>query len=143
MAGINFIIIILFIAYFVFTWRSTKDFENILMRVSYIGVGTLFITVLTLILFWISKIGVQYPKDEMIGQVQKIILLVFIPINGFIVLTQFSSVVTQIKSGMVSKDDLQKKIKILIIVFIILIIFEAVYFKHIQLGIIDNIKAKG
>ena len=132
MSIINFIIFVLFVIYIVFVWNSTKEFENTLIRVSYIFIGTLFITLLTVILFWISKIGVEYPKKEMIGEVRRIILLVFIPINGFITLTQASSIFVQAKSGMVSKEDMQKKIKRLIIIFIMLIIVEIIYFKNIQ-----------
>ena len=142
MSLINFIIVVLFIIYIVCAWNSTKEFENMLMRISFILVGTLFITVLTLILFWISKIGVQYPKKEMIGEVRRIILLSFIPINGFVTLTQSASIFAQAKSGMVSKEDMQKKIKRLVIIFIILIVFEAIYFKNIQNGMIRIIQNK-
>ena len=142
MSLINFIIVVLFIIYIVCAWNSTKEFENTLMRISFILVGTLFITLLTLILFWISKIGVQYPKKEMIGEVRRIILLSFIPINGFVTLTQSASIFAQAKSGMVSKEDMQKKIKRLVIIFIILIVFEAIYFKNIQNGMIRIIQNK-
>ena len=142
MSLINFIIVVLFIIYIVCAWNSTKEFENTLMRISFIFVGTLFITVLTLILFWISKIGVQYPKKEMIGEVRRIILLSFIPINGFVTLTQSASIFAQAKSGMVSKEDMQKKIKRLVIIFIILIVIEAIYFKNIQNGMIKIIQNK-
>lgn len=142
MSLINFIIFVLFVIYIIFVWNSTKEFENILIRISFILVGTIFITILTLILFLISKIGIEYPKKEMIGEVRKIILLVFIPINGFITLTQSASIFVQAKSGMVSKDDLEKKIKRLVIIFIALIIFEAIYFKNIQNGMIKIILNK-
>ena len=142
MSLINFIIFVLFVVYIVFVWNSTKEFENIYIRVSFILIGTVFITILTLILFWISKIGVLYPKKEMIGEVRKIILLCFIPINGFIVLTQAASTFAQAKSGMISKEDMQKKIKRLVIIFIVLIVFEAIYFKNIQNVIIRIIQNK-
>ena len=142
MSLINFIIVVLFIIYIVCAWNSTKEFENNLLRISFIFVETLFITLLTLILFWISKIGVEYPKKEMIGEVRKIILLSFIPINGFIILTQTASIFAQAKSGMVSKEDMQKKIKRLVIIFIVLIVFEAIYFKNIQNGMIIIIQNK-
>ena len=142
MSLINFIIVVLFIIYIVCAWNSTKEFENNLLRISFIFVGTLFITLLTLILFWISKIGVEYPKKEMIGEVRKIILLSFIPINGFLILTQTASIFAQAKSGMVSKEDMQKKIKRLVIIFIILIVIEAIYFKNIQNGMINIIQNK-
>jgi len=141
MSLINFIIFVLFIIYVVFVWNSTKEFENIIVRVSYIFIGTIFITILTLILFWISKIGVEYPKREMVSEVQRIVLLVFIPINGFITLTQVASIFTQAKSGMVSKEDMEIKIKRMIIIFIVLIIVEIIYFKNIQNGLIRFIES--
>lgn len=141
MSIINFIIFVLFVVYVVFVWNSTKEFENIIIRVSYILIGTVFITILTLILFLISKIGIQYPKKEMIGEVRRIILLAFIPINGFIILTQASSIFVQAKSGMVSKEDMEKKIKRFVIIFIVLIIVEIIYFKNIQNGMIKFIES--
>ena len=141
MSVINFIIFVLFVIYIVFVWYSTKEFENTTIRVSYILIGTLFITILTLILFWISKIGVEYPKREMIGEVRRIVLLVFIPINGFITLTQAASIFAQAKSGMVSKEDMEKKIKKVIIAFVVLIIVEVIYLKNIQNGMIRFIES--
>lgn len=141
MSVIYFIVFVLFLIYVVFVWNSTKEFENTIIRVSYLLIGTLFITISILILFWISKIGVEYPKQEMIGEVRKIVLLVFIPINGFIILTQVSTIFVQAKSGMVSKEDIEKKIKRLIIIFIILIIIETIYFKSIQNGMIKFIES--
>ena len=66
----------------------------------------------------------------------------FVPVNGFIVLTQFSSVVANMKSGMVSKEDMEKKIKVLSIIFAIMIIVECIYFKNIQIGLIKIINAR-
>lgn len=141
MSLINFIIFVLFLVYVVFVWNSTKEFENIIIRVSYILIGTLFITFFTLIMFWISKMGVEYPKKEMVGEVRRIVLLVFIPINGFITLTQVASIFVQAKSGMVSKEDMEKKIKRMIIIFVVLIIVEVIYFKNIQNGMIRFIES--
>ena len=78
MSLIYFIITVLFIIYIVFAWNSKKEFETVLMRISFILIGTIFITILTLILFWISKMGITYPKREMVGEVRRIILLSFI-----------------------------------------------------------------
>lgn len=142
MSTIYFIIFVLFLGYIIGTWNSTKEFETPVIRISYILIGTIFITIVTLILFWISKIGVVYPKQEMISEVRKIILLIFVPINGFIVLTQFASMASRVKNGAISKSDLQKSIKILVIILVIMIIVECIYFKNIQYGIIKIINAK-
>ena len=137
-----FIITVLIVVYLIWVWNSTKDFETIVMRLSYLAVGTLFIIVLTLLLFGISSIGVNYPKQEMIGEVRKVILLTFVPLNGIIVLPQLASLFARVKSGMLSKDELAKKIRILAIIFIILVIIECIYFKNIQGGIIEIINSR-
>lgn len=139
---IYFIIFILFAVYIVTLWKSTQCFENIQSRIIYIVVGTLFILILTLVFFLFSKIGVEYPKPEMVGDVRKIILLIFIPLNGFIILPQAANLVARAKEGDTTKEDLQKIIRRILIICIILIIFECIYFKNIQNRIIQLILAK-
>lgn len=137
-----FIIFILFVFFIVWSWNSTKQFETPLYRIIFLIIGTVFVTLVTLILFQISKSGVNYPKEEMIGEVRKIILLIFVPINGFILLTQGANIISQVKSGIVSKENYNRKIKILIVICIILIIFECIYFKSIQNDIIKVIVSR-
>ena len=96
---INFIVFILFIAYLVGVWKSTKDFEGLHTRILYVVIGTAFIGILTLIFFLFSKIGVEYPKQEMVGEVRREILLIFIPLNGFIVLPQIAGFISRVKAG--------------------------------------------
>lgn len=142
MSTIYFIVFILFCVYLVWTWNSTKEFGAINIRISYLIIGTVFITFITFLLFWISKIGVEYPKPEMVGQVRKIILLIFIPINGFMILIQAANIIGRVKNGNISNEDVQKRVKFLIIFFIAMIILECIYFKNIQNGIISVINAK-
>lgn len=139
---IYFVIIIIIFAYIMWTWNSTRDFETITIRISYIVIGTAFVGLITLTLFLFSKIGIEYPKQEMVGEVRKIILLVFVPINGFITLPQVASLISRIKNGNISKEDSQKRIRTILIICIIAIIFECIYFKNIQTGIINLINAK-
>lgn len=142
MTPIYFLIFILFVVYLFCVWNSTKEFETMTMRLSYIAIGTIFISVLTFILFQISKMGVSYPKKEMIGQVRNIVLLIFIPINALITLTQFSSVFVQVKGELLTKEELSKKLKIMIAIFLFFIIIECIYFKNIQYGILSIFYAK-
>ena len=142
MSPIYFLVFILFVFFIIWTWSSTKEFETPVVRVSYIFIGTIFITLLTVALFQISRIGVIYPNDEMIGEVQKIVLLIFVPINGFIVLTKCAGLFAQIKGDMLSKEDLKKKIRNYIIIFVIMIALECIYFKRIQFGIINIVNSR-
>ena len=139
MSLVYFIIIMLFLVYIFWTWNSAKEFETITIRISYVVIGTIFIAFITFLLFLFSRIGVTYPSKEMVGEVRNIILLVFTPINGFIMLPQLSYAIAEVKNGTISKEDLQKKIRKILIIAIVLIIFEVIYFKSIQNGIIDFI----
>lgn len=141
-AIIYIIIIILFLVYLSWTWKSTKSFEGTFTRISYIFIGTLFITLVTYIIFLISKNGISYPHPEMIGKIRNIILLTFVPINGFITLPQIATSIGKIKNDDITAEQLKKKLIIFIIVIIITVIFEGSYFKNIQNGILQVIKLK-
>ncbi len=137
-SAIYFIICILFLIHIFWTWNNTKSFENIWIRISYLLIGTLFMTFITFIIFQFSKMGVEYPKQEMVGQVRKIVMLLFVPINSFIIFPQVASLIARVKNGDISVEDRDRKTRILFIVFGIMIIVECVYFKSIQNGIIST-----
>ena len=139
---IEFLIFILFVVYIASTWKSTIGFEGIPARILYIVIGTLFVLVLTLIFFAFSKIGVTYPKQEMVSTVRTWILLIFVPLNGFVILPQMARLITLVKEEDTTKEEFQKKVRRLLIICIILIIFECIYFKSIQNGIIHFIELK-
>ena len=142
MLTINFIIFILFVVYIVVTWRSTEVFEGIPTRILYLVIGTAFVSMLTFIFFLFSKIGVEYPKPEMVGEVRREILLIFIPLNGFIILPQIANFIARVKEGDTSKEELQKKMRRILIICVVLIIFECIYFKNIQNGIIEFLQER-
>ena len=139
MSWIYFIVGVLIVFYIIWSWKSTKEFPSYFVRASYVAVGTLFITIITLVLFQISKIGVEYPKQEIVGEVRKIVLLIFVPVNGLIVLTQSAGIFTQVKNDIISKSQLNNRIKIWSVIYVIMILFECFYFKSIQNGIISMI----
>ncbi len=142
MSIVYFIIFLLFFAYISWTWISTRTFVEMPTRISFMLIGTLFVIFITFILFTFSSIGVDYPRQEMLGQVRKMILLVFVPINGFIILPQVINLISSIKEGALSKDETERKLRIISIIFIVLVIFECIYFKNIQSGIINYINTK-
>ena len=139
---IELIVFVLFITYIISTWKSTAGFEGIPVRIMYIVIGTLFVLVLTLLFFAFSKIGVNYPKQEMVGTVRTWILLIFVPLNSFIILPQIARLIALVKEEETTKEVFQKRVRRFLIICIILIIFECIYFKSIQNGIIHFIELK-
>lgn len=143
MSGLIYgIIIILFLVYLFWTWNNTKCFEGNFTRISYIIIGTLFMTLATYIIFLISKKGITYPHQDMVGVVRNIILLTFVPINGFIVLPQIASTIGKIKNDDITGEQLKRRLLIFIITIIIIVLIECSYFKNIQSGIIQLINLR-
>ena len=134
-------IILLFTLLLFWTWNNVKDFENIVQKISFIVIGLIAITIITLIIFTISKTGVQYPNEEMVGQIRKMALLVFIPINGLISLPHIARIYVNIQDG-AEEEKTKRKIIILGIVIIVAIIVETVYLKSFQNGIIQILNSK-
>lgn len=139
---IYLIIALLFVVLIFWTWNNTKDFEETSERIIYVAVGIAVVAIVTLIYFAISKIGITYPKAEMIGQVRKIAVLVFTPINGFLSLPHIASLKMKIKMKSEEDSKLKKKIIILEIIFIVATIVEINYMKNFQNGIIQILNSK-
>ncbi len=139
---IYFIIAVLFVVLIFWTWNNTKDFEENSKRVIFIVVGIILIAIVTVIYFAISKVGITYPKVEMVKQVRKMVVLLFTPINGFLSLPHIASLKMKIKLKTEDEEKLKKKIIILGIVFIVATIVEINYMKDFQNGIIQMLNSK-
>lgn len=139
---IYMIIILLFAVLLFWTWNNTRDFEKTEQRILFILIGIVILSILTLILFNISKIGVNYPNNDIMKEIRKISLLLFIPINGFLSLPHIASIKTAITLGKETDEKIKKKIIILGIIFIVGIIIETIYLKDFQNGIIQIVNSK-
>lgn len=139
---IYLIIVVLFIVLILWTWNNTKEFEQTSERIIFITIGTGIIAIVTLIYFAISKIGITYPKAEMVKQVRKMAILIFTPINGFLSLPHIASLKMKIKMKTEENEKIKKKIIILGIIFIVATIIEINYMKNFQKGIIQILNNK-
>lgn len=95
--GIYFIIILLFMVLVFWTWNNTKKFESLKEKIAFIVIGVAILMLITLIVFNLSKIGIKYPNKEILKQVRKIIIFIFVSINGFLSLPHIASLITDIK----------------------------------------------
>ena len=96
----------------------------------------------TFILFNLSKIGIDYPNEDIMKEIRKIALLLFIPINGFLTLPHIASIKTEIQLGAKEEEKIKRKIILIAIVWILAIIIETIYLKDFQKGIIQIINTK-
>ena len=133
---IDLMILILFIVLILWTWNSTRNFENTFSRVLYITGGIIIIFLITLIVFNISNSSINYPSIKVMEGIRKIMLLTFVPLNGIITMPFIANIINKIKDG----ENQKKRIVIISIISILVIIIEIFYFQNIQIGILKMIK---
>ena len=133
---IDLMILILFIVLILWTWDSTRKFENALYRVIYIIGGIVSNFLIAFIIFNISKSNINYPSIKVMKEIRKIMLLTFIPLNGIITMPFIANIINKIKDG----ENQKKRILIISIISILVIIIEIFYFQNIQIGILKMIK---
>lgn len=135
--GIYIVAIVMWIVLCMWTWHSEKEFEDNKTKAIYIIAGIIMLGIITLIVFNISKSNVAYPNDKMIAPVRRMLLMIFTPINGFILMPYTTIQIGNLKSGQIKENLFKRKIIILLVIFFILMIFECSYFKSIQNGILS------
>ncbi len=139
---IYLIIALLFCVLILWTWNNTKDYESAVERIKYTVIGTIVIFLITLIYFTISKIGITYPKPEMVKEVRKMTTLLLTPINGFLSLPHIAIIKTQIKQKIEENEKIKRKVIILAIILAISTLIEIIYMKDFQKGIIQMLNSK-
>jgi hypothetical protein len=130
------ITVILFAILLRYTWHRLDTLEKHI-KIIYIIIGLILMALITLIIFNISSIGIQYEKIGIKKDIRNILLLVFTPINALFIMPSFAKMLSQINNDEIKKDKLISKIVITLFIFAIVLIIECSYLKSIQLGIIE------
>lgn len=133
-----FIIMVAAIIYFVliaWTWHSLGFIEKN-KKVAFILIGCLIMFILTFIVYQIAKVGVEYSNEGIQKSIQNVLVVIFTGVNGIIVLPQIGKMLDKINEEEMKKEELTKKIVILMIVFVICMIIETGYMKDTQQGIL-------
>lgn len=138
--GIYLVIIILFVVLTLWTSNNLKRINEIQKKIKFIIGGFFVLFIVTFIIFTISKIGLNYPNKEILWQVKKITILLFLPINGFISMPHIATLMLDIKEDNVEENILKKRLKSLLLIMLIAVIFEIFYLKNFQNGIIQMLE---
>lgn len=143
----SLIIIIIIAIYFIliaWTWQILGNVEKT-KKVAVIIIGILIMYIVTLIVFNISKVGLNYENTNAQADVRNVLVAVFTGINGIIVIPQLAKVIEKISEDEIDKKTASRKFLIIAIIFIVCVIIECGYMKDIQKGIINiyNIEKNG
>lgn len=133
------IIIIIMAVYLVliaWTWYSLENIEKT-KKIAVIAIGVFLTYIITLIIFSISKAGIDYGNIPNQSTMKNILVILFTGINGIVLLPYVAKILGKINENEIEKDVVKRKIVILIIVFIICMFFECGYLKDTQKGMIN------
>ena len=136
-ALISIISIILFIVLGIIIYNGLNGMDlkkKIIIFIFEIIVCLIF----TMILFNISSLGIEYPNSQSRGIAMKILVTIFTPMNGIILLPNITRLINESQNVEIDKEECARKLKKTLIVFILLVIIEFVYLKNTQIGILSN-----
>lgn len=135
MALIIIITIAIYILLILWMWNSLGEIEKT-KKIAIILIGTIIIYIITLIIFNISKQGIEYNNIEIEKSVKNILVAIFSGVNSLIILPYIAKLLNKINEGEIEKNELLKKIFIISIMFIICMFLECKYMKSTQTGIL-------
>lgn len=118
------------------TWHYLGSVEKS-KKMIFIFIGIFISYLMTLFVFSTSKSGITYPSQEIESMVQNIIVFVFTGLNGILILPYIGRLLDKVNENEITKQQLQKRIIILIIAIIVIFIFESNYLRGTQNGILN------
>ena len=130
------VVIALFIVLVGFSWYRLEAYEQI-EKIIYCVAGILVSWVITSILFSISSSGMNYINAEVEKEISKILVLVFTPINGIVLMPYIAKVLSRLRFDEIDQKEAIKQFMILAVIFIVVCIIEVFYLKNIQVGILN------
>ena len=140
MTFIILITIIIYLVMIIWTWKALGEIEKP-KKVLFILIGVFAIYLITLLVNSFAQNGIEFEKEAIAKEIKNILVLVFTGLNAMIVLPFIARTLEKVDSGEIEKDELSKKIVILVIIFIICMIFECNYMKNTQEGILEIYQA--
>lgn len=134
---ILFFIILLNIVAIALTYYCLENMEK-KEKIIFIAVGIAIIYLLTSFVYWISTKDIEIKAVSEMGK--NLITFLFVPINTIIIMPLLAKSYRKLKMGKLRSDQFRNRMIIFIVVLLILLIAECVYFKDIQNGVVKMIE---
>ena len=129
-------ILILNIVSILLMYRSLTD-RTPKEKLIFIAIGIAIMYMLTSVVYWISTRNIEMTEVSDLGK--DLIIFLFVPINGIIVLPLFARTYCKFKDGGISGTILKNRRIVLGIILLILLIVECSYFENIQNQVVKMI----
>ena len=105
--------IILFLVLIGWTWSNLASIDKN-KKIVFMLISIVVMMIVTLIIFSISKIGVNYENENMVGPVRVLLVAVFTSLNGFVVIQYIAKIFGKTYEQIIDEEEAKKKIAIIL-----------------------------
>ena len=136
MTVIMIVAILIFIISIVWVWHNLGNIERP-RKIAFIIIGLAIIYLITLIIYDFSNPDIIYPSQEIEKYVSNVLIMIFTGLNSLILLPFIANLFDKILEEEIEKDQVKKRLIIILVIFVICIFIEKGYLKDTQEGIIN------
>ena len=136
MTVIMIVAILIFIISIVWVWHNLGNIEKP-RKIAFIIIGLVIIYLITLIIYNFSNPDIIYPSEEIEKYVSNVLIMIFTGLNSLILLPFVANLFDKILEEEIEKDQVKKRLIIILVIFVICIFIEKGYLKDTQEGIIN------
>ena len=130
--------IVMFLVLVGWTWSSLGEMDKS-KKIGYLIVSIAITFLITYLIFGISKSKINYSNDEYVAPIRNLLVTMFTSINGYVIVQYIAKVITLVNEEEIERKVANRKIRKILIIFIIVAIFEVFYLRDIQNGILERI----
>ncbi len=136
MTVIMIVAMLIFVISIVWIWHNLGNIERP-RKIAFIIIGLAIIYLITLIIYNFSNPDIIYPSQEIEKYVSNVLIMIFTGLNSLILLPFIANLFDKILEEEIEKDQVKKRLIIILVIFVICIFIEKGYLKDTQEGIIN------
>lgn len=139
MIFIKIVVIILWLVLIAWSWHNLGSIDKI-KKIKYSFIGILGIFLITFLFYQFSQNGIAYENKEIKNAIRNLLVAIFTAINGYLVLPFVFKMLDYKEEKKMTKEQIQKRLGILLIILVIFAILEVSYLQNTQQGILAMIQ---
>ena len=128
--------IFIFLISIIWIWHNLGHIEKP-RKIAFILIGLCITYLITIVLYNISSTDMTYPSEEIKKTVSNTLILIFTGLNALIFLPFIAYLFDNILEEEIEKNQAQKRMIVIFIIFVVCVFVENGYLKDTQEGIIS------
>lgn len=133
---ITILISAIYIILAIWSWHNLGNIKKE-RKIIFLIIGIIITLLITIVVYNISKSGIQYENSQIESSIGNILIVTFTGLNALIIIPYFARLIDKINEKEIEKEQLSKRIIVILVIFLIFLILECSYLKNTQTGILE------